>query len=169
MILHTRVAILLLVSSILAGSGQTCRDQSEKNVTAKNVNNMSTPSSTANMSNQNSNKDEAKPNAEVVWGGPHVRLVLTSRGGEIEFDCAHGQLKDSLKRDEQGHFNVAGTFVREGGPTRADESEAGRPARYSGRIEGDKMTLTVTLTDSNESVDEFSLTRGSEGRLRKCK
>lgn len=122
------------------------------------------------MSNQNSSKNESNPNAdEVVWGGPHVRLVLTSGGAEIEFDCAHGEIKEPLKRDEQGRFNVAGTFVREGGPVRSDESSAVRPARYSGRVEGDKMTLTVTLTDSNEKLDEFSLTRGSDGRLWKCK
>ncbi|HEX6728502.1 MAG TPA: hypothetical protein VF074_00750, partial [Pyrinomonadaceae bacterium] len=126
------------------------------------------PGSTANMSNQNSNKDESTPNAEVVWGGQHVRLVLTSRGGEIEFDCAHGELNEPLKLDEQGQFSVAGTLVREGGPTRQD-GPAGKPARYSGRVEGNKMTLTVTLGDSNEKPDEFSLTRGSGGRLWKCK
>jgi hypothetical protein len=121
------------------------------------------------MSNQNDNKNESKTTDEVVWGGQHVRLVLTSRGGEIEFDCAHGELKEPLKRNEQGHFDVAGSFVKEGGPTRSDGSEGGRPARYSGRVEGDKMTLTVTLTDSNEKLDEFTLTRGSDGRLWKCK
>lgn len=159
MILQTRVAILFLVSSVLVGSGQTCRGHTAKT----RVNNASTPSSSANMSNQNKNE------SDVVWGGPHVRLVLTSTGGEIEFDCAHGEIKDSLKRDEQGRFSVAGTFVREGGPVRSDESSASRPALYAGRIEGDKMTLTITLTDSNEKLEEFSLTRGSEGRLWKCK
>lgn len=168
MILQRRVAILLLLSWALVGSGQTCRDHSAKNAAVTNVNNVSTPVTTANMSNQNSNKDESKTEAEVVWGGRHVRLVLTSRGGEIEFDCAHGQLSEPLKPGERGTFNVAGTFVREGGPSRSDES-GGRPARYSGKVEGDKMTLSVTLTDSNEKLDEFSLTRGSDGRLWKCK
>jgi hypothetical protein len=158
----------MLVLSVLVGSGQTCRDHSAKNVAVTNVNNVATPGSTGNMSNQNSNKDESKTDAEVVWGGRHVRLVITSRGGEIEFDCAHGEIKEPLKRDAQGRFDVAGTFVREGGPVRHDES-GGRPARYSGKVEGDKMTLTVTLTDSNEKLDEFSLTRGSDGHLWKCK
>jgi hypothetical protein len=162
MILQTRLAILLLSISVLVGSGQTCREQSSNS----NANG-STPASVANMSIQNTKK-ESKPNAEEgVWGGPHVRLVLTLSGGEIEFDCGHGLLNEPLKRDAQGRFAVAGTFVREGGPVRQEES-AGKPARYSGRIEGDSMTLTLTLSDSNEP-DEFTLTRGSDGRLWKCK
>jgi hypothetical protein len=120
------------------------------------------------MSNQNSNKDESKQNpVRGLWGGLHVRLVLNESGGEIEFDCAHGAIREPLKPDREGRFSVAGTFYREGGPTRSDE--AGLPARYSGRIEGDRMTLTLTLKDSNEKPDEFMLTRGNEGRLRKCK
>jgi hypothetical protein len=164
MILQTRLAISLLSISVLVGSGQTCREHSSNS----NAINGSTPTSVANMSNQNTKK-ESKPNAEEgVWGGPHVRLVITSNGGEIEFDCGHGQLNEPLKRDAQGRFDVAGTFVREAGPVRQEET-SGKPARYSGRIEGDIMTLTLTLSDSNEKPDEFSLTRGSDGRLWKCK
>lgn len=108
--------------------------------------------------------DETK----AVWGGPHVRITAFEKTAEIEFDCAHGEIRGSLKGDAQGRFDLPGTFAREGGPTRSDEAAAGQPARYSGRIEGDKMTLTVTLTDSNEKLDEFTLTKGSQGRLRKC-
>jgi hypothetical protein len=166
MILQTRVAVFLLITGIFVCSGQTCREHSAKNSAAPNVSNVSNANSPAIMSNQNQNKTTTE---KVVWGGPHVRLVLTSNGGEVEFDCAHGVIKEPLKLNEQGRFAVVGSFVREGGPTRSDESESGRPARYSGRVEGDKMLLTVTLTDSNENLDEFSLTRGSDGRLWKCK
>src|SRR5687767_3405246 len=117
MILQRKAAILSVVLSVIVGSGQTCREQSA-NSSSSNAINGSTPNSVANMSNQN--KNEPNPNTvEVVWGGPHVRLVLTSNGGEIEFDCAHGEIREPLKLSEQGRFSVAGTFVREGGPIRS--------------------------------------------------
>jgi hypothetical protein len=167
MILQTRSAIIFLVLSVLVGSAQTCREQAAKNSSAANLNMRPAPGPSRNMSNQNSNKDP-KGADEGVWGGLHVRLVLTSTGGEIEFDCAHGQLSEPLKGDARGRFDVAGTLVREGGPVR-QEGTAGQRVRYSGRLDGDRMTLTLTLSDSNEKPDEFSLTRDNEGRLWKCK
>ena len=167
MIPRAKVVIIFLLTVIFFCSGQTCRDHSSSNSAVVNANSLPATGSSANMSNQNKNENGAKTE-EVVWGGPHVRLVLSSRGGEIEFDCAHGEIKEPLKFNEQGNFSVAGTFAREGGPVRHDDS-GGQRARYSGRVEGDKMTLTVTLADSNEKLDEFSLKRGSDGRLWKCK
>ena len=118
----------------------------------------------------NENKNDGVPAEETVWGGPHIRIVLTSKGAEVEFDCAHGEIKAQVKGDAQGRFDLPGTFVRErGGPVRSDETASSEPARYSGRIDGDKMTLTLTLADSGQKLDEFSLTRGSDGRLWKCK
>jgi hypothetical protein len=118
----------------------------------------------------NENKSESVPTEETVWGGPHIRIVLTSKGAEVEFDCAHGEIKELVKGDAQGRFDLPGTFVRErGGPVRSDETESGEAVRYSGRIEGDKMFLSLTLADSKQKLDDFTLTRGSDGRLWKCK
>src|SRR5687767_11222722 len=99
MILQTNAAILFLVLAVLVGSSQTCREQAAKNSSAANLNNRPAQGPSTNMSNQNSNKKDPKGSAdEGVWGGLHVRLVVTSSGGEIEFDCAHGQLSEPLKR-----------------------------------------------------------------------
>jgi hypothetical protein len=49
-----------------------------------------------------------------------------------------------------------------------DEKPDSQPARYSGKVVGDEMSLTVTLTDSRETFDTFTLTRGSQGRIWKC-
>ena len=156
--MQTRVTILIAIALFFVSAVPTCRERSTQSANRGN--------DSANMKpSQNSNS--SPNNAEVLWGGPHVRLVLTKDGGEIEFDCAHGKITEALRLTEQGAFVAKGTFVREGGPTRSGES--GEAARYSGRMEGNKMSLIVTLTDSNEKLDEFSLTRGNEGRLWKCK
>jgi len=36
-------------------------------------------------------------------------------------------------------------------------------------VKGDTLTLNVTVGDSKESVGTYTLTRGSEGRLMKCR
>ena len=103
-----------------------------------------------------------------TWGGDGVRLEVGERGAEVEFDCAHGSM-GKISPGRNGRFEVRGVFVRErGGPERIGGEPEGEPARYSGRVEGERMTLRVTLTDSNTDAGTFTLTRGKAGRLRKC-
>jgi hypothetical protein len=104
-----------------------------------------------------------------TWGGEHISLELTAEGGRVEYDCAHGTLDGPLVPDREGRFEAAGTHTAEhGGPVREGEEETGRPARYRGKVAGNSMTLTVTLTDSGDEVGTFTLTRGVTPRLTKC-
>jgi hypothetical protein len=104
------------------------------------------------------------------WGGQHVRLEVGPDGAEIEFDCAHGRINARLRPGRDGRFDAAGTFVAErGGPVREGASEKGEPARYTGRVKGKTMTLSVRLTDSNTDVGTFTLTHGREPELVKCR
>src|SRR2546423_54443 len=107
--------------------------------------------------------------AEGAWGGNHVHLSVSAGGGTIEFDCAHGEISEALKLDAEGRFNVAGTFTREGGPIRLDKPRAAQAVRYVGRVEGQTMTLAVKYADTDKETDAFTLTRGSMGRLWKCR
>lgn len=105
-----------------------------------------------------------------LWGGDHVRLVVTDAGAEIEFDCAHGRM-GSLKTDAQGKFSVEGNFVFErGGGLSSGDKEDSRPAQYSGRVEGKRMTLTVAIKSPGEIAEPtmYTLTHGREGNLTKC-
>jgi hypothetical protein len=104
-----------------------------------------------------------------AWGGDHVGLVLTATGGTLEYDCAHGTIDEPFVTDSAGRFQLMGTHTREhGGPIGRDEKADKHPARYTGGVDGDTMTLTVTLTDSNEVLGTFTLTRGRIARVFKC-
>jgi hypothetical protein len=104
-----------------------------------------------------------------VWGGQHIRLEATASGAEIEFDCAHGTIEQAIALGRDGRFDVGGRyFVQHAGPVRRGE-ENGRSARYTGRVEGDTMTLNVTLTDNSDQAGPFTLTRGSRGNVFKCR
>lgn len=103
------------------------------------------------------------------WGGSHISMSVTERSAKIEFDCAQGEIFGPLTIDSEGKFHLQGTFTRErGGPVRADETRKAEPATYSGKVTGNKMTLTLKLSDSDES-QTFTLEKGKEAELFKCK
>ena len=122
------------------------------------------------------NKMRNAPNEKVekaltgMWGGEHIVIDVTGEGATINYDCAHGTITQPLTLDNSGHFDAKGFHVKErGGPVREDdEGHSGQPARYTGRIDGKTMTLTVTLADTKEDVGTFTLTHGKAARIVKC-
>jgi hypothetical protein len=105
-----------------------------------------------------------------TWNGAHISVELTATGGSVEFDCAHGKLDQPVVLDGEGRFDVPGRYVEEhGGPVRADAPADGVLVRYQGRVTGGRMTLTVLRADDDESPDTFSLERGGESQLVKCR
>ena len=103
-----------------------------------------------------------------TWGGDHVTMSI-SGVTHLDFDCAHGDIPAALAIDGRFQFSMTGTFVREhGGPIQIDEPLDRRPASYSGSVTRDHMTLTIRLTDTNETIGTFLLTRGAQGRVVKC-
>lgn len=103
------------------------------------------------------------------WGGDHAGLIATADSGTLEYDCAVGRITETLRPDAAGHFAATGTHTPgHGGPSRIDEVPPLRPARYSGRVDGDLMSLTVVMTDSNATVGTFQLTRGRSPNVFKC-
>lgn len=105
-----------------------------------------------------------------TWSGEHISLEVTAQGGQVEYDCAHGMIDQKIVADEAGNFDLRGTHVREhGGPVRKDEIEDRHPARYTGHLKGDTMTLTVTESDTGQSIGTFTLVFGQQPHLMKCR
>lgn len=108
--------------------------------------------------------------AEGLWGGRHVSMDVTEEGARLEFDCARGQIDAPFETDADGRFDLPGTYTRHGpGPIRVGKTPTARPARYSGRVEGSRMTLSVRLANSDKPLAEYTLTRGERGRVVKCR
>jgi hypothetical protein len=105
-----------------------------------------------------------------VWGGDHVSLTVAATSSHLEFDCAHGDIPVAVTLDARKEFYVSGTFVRDqGGPIQVPPPPAdSHPAVYSGAVNGNMMTLTVQLTDTQTVIGSFTLSRGSPGRLVRC-
>ena len=125
--------------------------------------------SNTNGTTANANRANQPQDLKGQWGGPDIALEVTSEGIEINFDCAHGHIDESIVPDSEGKFSVKGTYVREhGGAMRIEDNPNSSQAVYQGRLTGDKMTLTVTFPDGTVDVGPFTLERGKTGRIHKC-
>ena len=125
---------------------------------------------TANLQSSNGRVRKVQRVAKGTWGALHIVMEVSAESASIEYDCAHGTINGPLALDRRGRFSWAGTHTTEhGGPIRRDEKPNHRPARYTGSINGKTMTLTVTLTDTNETLGPYTLTHGNSGRVFKCK
>jgi hypothetical protein len=104
-----------------------------------------------------------------LWGGEHVRMIVSSGGALLEYDCASGKIDRPIIVDVRGGFNAQGSYVSEhGGPRRNGDTALTR-ARYVGRVSGNTMRLTVMLEHSEKPVGVFALTRGNDPLLTKCR
>ncbi len=103
-----------------------------------------------------------------VWGGPGVSVTVTSSGATIEFDCAHATIAQPLMLDASGRFTASGIYVQEHGGPIAPGPEDSHPAVYRGTVQGSTMGLTVTLTDTAQTVGTFTAVLGAAPRIVKC-
>lgn len=106
---------------------------------------------------------------EGKWGGVGLFVEVGASGAKVELDAAHGKIDGPLALDAEGRFEANGTLVRERpGPTRIGGEDAGaEPARYRGTLEGDTLTLDLTLTRSGTAIGPLQAKRGAPARLRK--
>lgn len=109
------------------------------------------------------------PGVTGEWGGVHIGLIASDSGAVIEYDCAHGSIAEAIRVDGEGRFEALGEHVREhGGPIREGETVHRFPARYSGRVAGKRLKLTVILTETGEKIGTFDLERGAPPQVFKC-
>jgi len=147
------------------------KSSTESKSSQANKNDNTTSATKARNENMNQSKEQqVDTTAETQWGGNHVTLVMKAGGADLEFDCAHGEITSPIVLDNDGRFDVAGTFVREtGGPVPSTGGPTPRSARYVGQIVNGKMTLQLHLTGPDQTTETFELTRGGSGRLWKCR
>jgi len=120
-----------------------------------------------NMNQTSTNSSQRKISG--MWGGQGISMEVTDSGATLEFDCASGTITEAVVLDSAGKFSAKGRFARQRpGPTREEDDTEGQPAAYSGVVDGENLTLTITLTKNSEKVGDFTLAHGKMGRIRRC-
>lgn len=112
---------------------------------------------------------QARRAPEGGWGGTGISIQVDSAGAKIEFDCARGTIDAPLVLDSEGGFDLPGTFTPERpGPIRMGEEDKSEPARYSGRLDGETLTLQVHRPGASRQMPPRAVVFGKPPRLRKC-
>lgn len=105
-----------------------------------------------------------------MWGGEHIEMKVAEDSAEVEFDCAHASIPRRMVLDRRGRFDVGGTYAEEhGGPAREGARTDGYAVRFAGRITGESLRLTIRRVDTNKIIGTFTLARGRESSLVKCR
>lgn len=103
------------------------------------------------------------------WGGSGVGLVVEDSRTNIEFACADGEIEQKLMLDEQGNFSANGFYTQQlPGPVREDDPPKRQPARYEGKISGKTMTLKIVLTETKETVGNYTLEKDKYANIHRC-
>jgi len=104
----------------------------------------------------------ASPTAPEIagsWGGSQVSLTLAHSGGTLTYPCGAGTIDSTWTLSADGAFSATGNHYFGGGPVPAGGGTP-HPARYAGQVNNYVLTLTVTLSDLNETLGPFTLVRG---------
>jgi hypothetical protein len=96
-------------------------------------------------------------------------MVIDRAGARLEYDCADSTIDQPIILDAKGRFTAKGSYTpAHGGPRRERHDTASR-ARYVGEVRADTMRLTVTLENVKQAVGVFTLRRGDDPLLTKCR
>ncbi len=107
------------------------------------------------------------PMSPVVgtWGGKDVGLIASDTGAHVHIGCTLGDIKGQLRPDPAGRFSVEGTYNVDAYPV---DRGITHPARFTGRISGRVMSLTVTLADTARQLGPVTLRYGDEPQMGVC-
>ena len=105
---------------------------------------------------------------EGLWGAEHLELLADRYGALLEYDCASGTIDSPMILGANGEFDLLGTHTLGGGPVNLDDPPEAQPARFQGRVQGKRLELTVTLTNTGVVIGPHILIRGEPGLLFRC-
>src|SRR5512134_3839507 len=92
-----------------------------------------------------------------TWGGDDAGLIVSDSGTHVHIGCTSGDVAGAILPDGAGRFDVAGEYTVDAYPVGPGTTH---PARFTGRVTGNTMTLSVTLTDTTRALGPVTLTYG---------
>ena len=100
-----------------------------------------------------------------TWGGDNAGLIVNLDDVHVHIGCTLGDAKGPVQTDLKGHFEATGTYNVDAYPVNRGIEH---PAKFSGDVAGDTMTLTVTLTDTGQVLGPVNLTYGKQPQMGPC-
>jgi hypothetical protein len=107
------------------------------------------------------------PITEVAgtWGGDNAGLIVDKADVHVHIGCTVGDAVGPIRPDPDGRFVASGTYNVDAYPV---DRGIIHPASFTGRIVGETMTLSVTLTDDGRTLGPVTLVYGKEPTMGPC-
>jgi hypothetical protein len=100
-----------------------------------------------------------------TWGGDNAGLIVNDTDVHVHIGCTLGDAVGPIRPDANGQFEATGTYNVDAYPV---DRGILHPAGFAGRIVGETMTLTVTLTDTGRVLGPVTLVYGKEPKMGPC-
>jgi hypothetical protein len=100
-----------------------------------------------------------------TWGGENAGLIADDTSAHVHIACTYGRIHQAIVPDAQGRFDVPGDQNITAHPV---DLGILHPARFQGRVENGKLSLTVILTDTTVTLGPVQLAYGEEPRMQQC-
>jgi hypothetical protein len=80
-----------------------------------------------------------------TWGGDSAGMIVDDSLTHVHIGCTFGDIPFRLALQADGRFDVAGNYLLKAYPIAVGPT---MPARFSGRLNGSVLTISVVVTDT---------------------
>ena len=103
------------------------------------------------------------------WGGENAGMIVSDAAMHLHIGCTYGDASGRVPVGSGGQFDVTGTYMLRAYPIAVGPAV---PARFTGRLDGAKITVTATVTDTVRDttvvLGPVTVTYGAEAKLGPC-
>ena len=104
-----------------------------------------------------------------MWGGENNGMIVGDTAVHVHVGCTYGDISGRVKLTADGQFDVAGSYLLRAFPIAVGPT---MPARFVGRVEGLRATLSVTVNDTVEhksvALGPVVVTLGTDAHMGPC-
>ena len=103
------------------------------------------------------------------WGADGAGMIVSDTAMHLHVGCTYGDASGRIALSSTGQFDVAGSYMLRAYPVAVGPSV---PARFTGRLDGNTVTVTVTVNDTVEKTTvvkgPVTVVFGAEAKLGPC-
>ncbi len=104
-----------------------------------------------------------------TWGGENSGMIVSDTAMHLHVACTYGDVSGRISLASNGQFDVAGSYLLRAYPIAVGPT---MPARFTGRVDGGKATVTVTVNDTVEHksvvLGPVVVTWGTDPKMGPC-
>src|SRR5829696_5215472 len=104
-----------------------------------------------------------------TWGGENSGMIVSDTAMHLHVACTYGDVSGRISLSANGQFDVAGSYLLRAYPIVIGPT---MPARFVGRVEGGRATITVTVNDTVERksvvLGPVVVTWGTDPKMGPC-